>query len=208
MGIKERKQRDYRLRKALILKTAQGLFSSRGFHGTTLSDIARRIEFSKGTIYSHFNSKEEIYAEILLNQLNRLWNQLKKIAVNRVDTAEGIRQSLRCYIDFYLHNREYFKLLFFFDLMSNHYRIPADLRKDIQARKISCLFQLQAIIRPDLESDAPLREIAFVLWGMLNGIIQLIDTSQIQSSELERLTDIGFDIVTRGIIRKNHSNVR
>jgi len=199
MGIKERKIREFSKRRDLILGTAQALFDQSGLENVTLLDIANKIEFSKGTIYSHFSSKEEIYARILLRQLNALLTELKKVSRTSRGTISGIKRSLTTYTRFYKHHRQYFKLLFFFDLVSNHYRIPKNLLKEIKSKKLACLVQLQNIIRIDTGESTPYREISFVLWGMINGIIHLIESSQLKSVDLDRLTGIGFDIVTRGI---------
>ena len=61
----------------------------------------------------------------------------------------------------------------------------------------------------DFDELTPSREISFVLWGMVNGIIHLIESNQLRSVDLDRLTGIGFDIVTNGIqnIRKNRNEV-
>ena len=62
MGTRERKEREFETRRRLILDKAMDLFQKNSFAGVTLDDIASAIEFSKGTIYNHFGSKEEIYA--------------------------------------------------------------------------------------------------------------------------------------------------
>jgi AcrR family transcriptional regulator len=205
LGIKERKLRSFNERRALILKAAQELFAKNGLEHVTLLDIAKEIEFSKGTLYSHFGSKEEIYAQILLSHLNDLFLELKSVAQKSSGTINGIRNSLSTYTNFYKNNKEYFKLLFFFDLMSDHYKIPQKLLKEIQAVKLSCLVQLQNIIKADSSNKGLYREITFVLWGMLNGIIHLIESRQLKAIDLDRLTEVGFKIVINGITDLNKS---
>lgn len=48
------------LRKRRIFEAAVLLFSTKGFHGTTLEDIAEQVGVSKGTIYLYVKSKEEL----------------------------------------------------------------------------------------------------------------------------------------------------
>ncbi|MFC1535478.1 helix-turn-helix domain-containing protein, partial [Thermodesulfobacteriota bacterium] len=43
-----------------IIKEAVKLFSQRGYHGTSIDHIARSAGFTKGAIYWHFKSKDEI----------------------------------------------------------------------------------------------------------------------------------------------------
>lgn len=47
-----------------ILKAAQQMFSEKGYHQTTMDDIARRLGVSKGALYLYFNSKEELFKGI------------------------------------------------------------------------------------------------------------------------------------------------
>jgi len=208
MGVKERKLRELKSRKNLILDTAKELFAEKGFSSVTLDDIATAIEFSKGTIYTHFKSKEEIYALILLNHLNVLLTRLKEAAKACTDTASCIRSCLDTYIEFYRKHREYFKLLFFIDLMSNQYKIPSDLLQEIQRQKIACLIELQDVIKKGMASneihkDYPFTRIALVLWGMTNGVIHLAESKQIKIDDLDRLINVGFEIVINGLKNKN-----
>jgi AcrR family transcriptional regulator len=46
-----------------VLKTAAQLFSTQGFHKTTLTDIARQLHITKPAIYHYFSSKDEILLE-------------------------------------------------------------------------------------------------------------------------------------------------
>lgn len=208
MGTKERKLRELETRKKLILRTAKELFSEKGFSNLTLDDIATAIEFSKGTIYTHFNSKEEIYALILLNHLNVLLTHLKEATKACKDTASCIRSCLNTYIKFYKKHREYFQLLFFIDLMSNQYKIPSDLLKEIQKQKIACLLELQNVVKKGMElkeirKDHSFARIALVLWGMTNGVIHLAESNQIKMDDLDQLINVGYEIVVYGLANKN-----
>ncbi|OIO01559.1 MAG: hypothetical protein AUJ49_07470 [Desulfovibrionaceae bacterium CG1_02_65_16] len=51
--------------KDLILSTAKDMISEVGFHKMTTANLARRAEISEGTIYRHFESKEDILQHIL-----------------------------------------------------------------------------------------------------------------------------------------------
>jgi AcrR family transcriptional regulator len=51
-------------KKALIMETALELFATKGYHGTSISMIAKDAGISKGLIYNYFESKE-----ILLNSI-------------------------------------------------------------------------------------------------------------------------------------------
>ena len=53
-----------RLKRERILEAARDLFSERGYQGTTLDQVADRLEVTKPFIYSHFKSKSDILGEL------------------------------------------------------------------------------------------------------------------------------------------------
>jgi AcrR family transcriptional regulator len=204
MGSQERKQREYAKRKSLILDTARRFFQRRGFGSVTIDDIAAEIEFSKGTIYSHFESKEEIFAQILLEHLNKLTAVLGRAAASCSGTEDGMRRALEAYLNFFDQNRDYWQLMFFVDGLSQQSNIPGKLLREIRRRKIACLASLELILRKSAGSGRSgdsdeVRDLAFLLWGMLNGILQLVESKQIRHDDLDRLIALGFDVVTRGL---------
>jgi AcrR family transcriptional regulator len=58
------RKRSYRKRQA-ILAAAYVLFSEKGFERTSMSEICARAGGSKATIYSYFDSKEELFVECM-----------------------------------------------------------------------------------------------------------------------------------------------
>ena len=73
-------------RKEQILKSAFHCFSKRGFELVTMEEIAKEAGLSKGAVYWHFKSKDELIMELILN-----WNK----------TGENIlyKMALECSLD-------------------------------------------------------------------------------------------------------------
>lgn len=64
-------------RMPLILDAALEEFSRRGFSGARMDDIALRCGLSKGGLYAHFDSKDEIFKALLDRSLQRIdWAQM------------------------------------------------------------------------------------------------------------------------------------
>ncbi len=204
MGSKERKVREFESRRRLILATAKDLFVRKGFAGVTLDDIASGIEFSKGTIYNHFGSKEEIYATILLEHLDILLAELQEAMGTAKDMAGRLWNSMKAYVRFYREHREHFKLLFFIDMVSDHVRVPDALLKEIRLRKIACLHELQNAVKEgartgEIGGGRTAARISLVLWGTINGIIHLAESRQVREEDLDGLIAVGFDVVLAGL---------
>lgn len=52
-------------RRRSIIKAARPLFAERGFHGTSVREIAKAANVSEALIYKHFPSKEALFNELL-----------------------------------------------------------------------------------------------------------------------------------------------
>ena len=59
------KERQRQERERLILQAAEGLMIERGYYETSIDDIAARVGISKGTIYLHFASKEDLVLALI-----------------------------------------------------------------------------------------------------------------------------------------------
>ena len=59
-----RKQREINEREQLILSAAQSMLHQHGYNYLTMDRVAETVEYSKGTIYNHFASKEDLVCSL------------------------------------------------------------------------------------------------------------------------------------------------
>jgi AcrR family transcriptional regulator len=80
-----------------ILKAAMQLFANRGFHETSMSEVAREARVSKALIFWHFKTKEELFVAVL----NRL---LEPYFIDFAEEAAAMneRQQILKLVDSYL----------------------------------------------------------------------------------------------------------
>lgn len=67
--IQARKERERAAREELILDHAQRLLLRDGFQNLNLDELAEAIEYSKGTLYLHFKTKEDIALAVVTRAL-------------------------------------------------------------------------------------------------------------------------------------------
>jgi AcrR family transcriptional regulator len=78
----------------LILDAADRLLGRYGYRKMTIDDIAREVGIGKGTIYLHFQSKEEIALAGVDRLINRLNARLREIAMSTDSASERLRLML------------------------------------------------------------------------------------------------------------------
>lgn len=82
-----------------ILQAAIAEFRSSGFEVTSMDRIAATAGVSKRTVYNHFPSKEELFAEIL----NRLWNSITAEQDMPYRSQAPLRKQLQTLLQAKLH---------------------------------------------------------------------------------------------------------
>ncbi|MBU0763895.1 MAG: TetR/AcrR family transcriptional regulator [Bacteroidetes bacterium] len=80
--------------KSLIVHSATLHFSKYGFHKTTMDEIARHIHKAKGVLYYYFKSKEELFNEVLKQELEVVKNELRQISGSEEDSLTILKKYL------------------------------------------------------------------------------------------------------------------
>lgn len=96
-------------RREHILGAAREAFSEMGLEGASLREIAKRAGYTAGAIYSYFPSKEEVYATLLAESLERLnarvaGAQLPAAVAGSTAVADELRLRALAFFDFYREN--------------------------------------------------------------------------------------------------------
>ncbi|KRE94926.1 TetR family transcriptional regulator [Paenibacillus sp. Soil766] len=82
-----------------IIRQSAGLFNTKGFTGTSLSEIIERCNVRKGGIYNHFENKDEIALAAFDYMFAQLKNLLTEAMSERSTPAEKILAICDVYID-------------------------------------------------------------------------------------------------------------
>ena len=98
-------------RKASIMLTALGLFAKNGFHGTTISSIAREAGISKGLLYNYFENKNDLIKTIIYSGLDKI-DSLMDPDKDGVLTGDEMEYFLDRFFDMLQNDTSFWKLYF------------------------------------------------------------------------------------------------
>jgi TetR/AcrR family transcriptional repressor of nem operon len=94
--------------KEKIVTESLKLFSLKGFLTTSIQDIIEAANTSKGGLYNHFESKEDLFYAVL-NEARRIWREATLAELDQVEKpVERAKKLLRNYRDRYLKDKTNF----------------------------------------------------------------------------------------------------
>jgi len=175
---KKKREKGKENRKNAILKAARRLFFDRGFKAVTVDNIAAKAEVSKGSIYLCFESKEEIYAQILISDNIALYERIKNFSATEASAAQLLMEFARIYVDYFLNNNELFRILMNFMMHTGQMNLTEKQNKELIQSTNENIKIISEIIQKGIDSGefSPIdniRQMQNAIWGMLNGIISL-----------------------------------
>ncbi|NJD59945.1 MAG: TetR family transcriptional regulator [Anaerolineales bacterium] len=88
-----------------ILEAAARIFSEKGFHATSMQDIAEAVNLQKASLYHHFASKQEILADILDEALDLINKNLEAVSSQALTPDEKLRQAMLSYFQTIAENK-------------------------------------------------------------------------------------------------------
>ncbi len=156
-----------------ILRTAARLFQQRGYDATSMNDVAGALRLSKGGLYHHFQSKDEILFEIMNHAMDitqeRVINPVRSIG----SAEERLRTLIRLHIEVVLSPRDREITV----MLHENHPLPPSLRRRINARKKEYVHFLEGLMREvqqarQAKGHVSPRAAAFALLGMTNWIYQ------------------------------------
>ncbi|HLG78852.1 MAG TPA: TetR/AcrR family transcriptional regulator [Ktedonobacteraceae bacterium] len=91
-SLKEKQRRE---REDLILQATEEVLLEKGFHETTMDEIAARVGIAKGTLYLHFAHKNDLVLALLERSLCEVHETVTRIAAQPGSARERLSQILR-----------------------------------------------------------------------------------------------------------------
>jgi AcrR family transcriptional regulator len=197
-GLRERKKQRTR---ETIARAARQLFAERGYHATTLPDIAEAADVSTRTIFAYFPSKEDI----LFSDFTLMKNALAEALAERPDGQDAL-ETVRTFI-LSLHKAEESEL-------DEQLRLcvanDETLRSHLRAR----IAQLEEMIAPEIarDLDAPATDprpqvVAASLTAAFNALSERGEGSRAKpksAADLAALIDPIFTFLRGGLDALKH----
>lgn len=179
MGNNERKEKEKEIRKNDIINAAERIFFTNGYINATMDDVAKEAEYSKRTIYVYFNSKEQIYFEIMIRGYRLMMDMLKVNLQKEKDytAIEEIKQMASTLYQFSNDYPNYFGAIMEYENSALDFQkgIPDHSREECYALGEQSLGYLMDALKKGIKdgsvrSDLNVENTALALWACIIGV--------------------------------------
>lgn len=182
--------------KARIVDAALELFAQNGYLGTSMSDIAKQLSITKGALYKHFASKQEILDQIIqkMNDLDLERAQAYGMPENEADGFAEVYmhtsvEKIRTYsiAQFRHWTEEPFSSQFRKMLTLEQYRDPEMAKLYHSYLASEPLEYMAAIFRKLTDSDAAAMQMALEFYGPMYLLYSVYDAAEHKETVMSML---------------------
>jgi AcrR family transcriptional regulator len=110
--VKRRTQKRAKKTRKKLKKAALDIFSEKSVDATTIEDITEKADVGKGTLYQHFDDKDEIVITLVEEAVEHLIQHIKSYDNRPVNLEDMLEHLLKVHYEFSVNAKEEFILLF------------------------------------------------------------------------------------------------
>jgi AcrR family transcriptional regulator len=106
----QRRRQHQQLSRNQLLDAAEELFGAKGFHDTTLKEVADLAEFSVGSVYSFFENKDDLFLQVFLRRGDELLPAMEEVAAGDDPPLVQLRRLVDLEVGFFRRHRHFARL--------------------------------------------------------------------------------------------------
>lgn len=161
-------------RRQQILSNALMLFAKKGLAATKITDIASASNISQGLIYHYYNSKEEIFVELIRIAFERINEACRWLASQPMSPKEKIKFAIKELLKLLEQNEDAARFHLLIAQATASEAIPEEA-KDIIRSENTFPYEMIARIIAEGQKDGSIKnfdakELALVFWTSINGL--------------------------------------
>ncbi|MCT2535112.1 TetR/AcrR family transcriptional regulator [Aquibacillus koreensis] len=94
-------------KKKRIIEESMKLFAEKGFHATSIQEIAKKSEVSKGAFYLYFDSKENLTVSIFEYYTNLVFEKMEHIRKQDIEPKQKLMEQIQLFLEMLRDHKEY-----------------------------------------------------------------------------------------------------
>ncbi|MEP3048052.1 MAG: TetR/AcrR family transcriptional regulator [Roseibium sp.] len=176
-----------------ILAAAKRVIGADGYNDASISQITSKAGVAQGTFYIYFNSKEEVFSELVLD-LGREIRHITSEAIENVhDRLEAEKAGLTAFLRFARSQPEFYRIV-----QEAQFVDPAAYREYHLRFEEGYRNRLNAAVQAGQISEGDAKNRAWLLIGIARSLAEQLVVFDTQTS-IPELVDNAYDLITHGL---------
>jgi TetR/AcrR family transcriptional regulator len=169
-----RKDRERERHRREIVEAAERIFARKGYHATTVEEIAKEAQFAVGTLYNLFKGKDELYRRVIEGFVQDFTERFDAKVLSVEDARAAIEALIELRLTQFDEHREFIRVVFEASLCSRIDPVPGLPPELVEmhnryTESVKGIFE-RGIARHTFEAFDPLY-LALCLEGVLNAFV-------------------------------------
>jgi AcrR family transcriptional regulator len=173
--------RDHGVKRDAVVQVAARAFAERGYHNTSLDDIAKALDVTKPTIYYYVTNKEQLLFQCFVTGLEPIRAALRAVKMSKAPARERLNTVLRQYAQAVASDFGWCMVI------AEHQDLSASMSSHIRALKVEIDQGIRRLLREGVKDGSvqpcDVKMTAFALAGALNWIAHWYRANQGMSAE-------------------------
>ncbi|GAB3032534.1 TetR/AcrR family transcriptional regulator [Natronobiforma cellulositropha] len=189
-----------RIREELV-ETGRELLVRYGPEKTTVADVTEPVGIAKGTFYRFFDSKAELYLEVLRREQEAYFERVER-DLDATDTArDGLEVLFHSYLEWAEDNELVQQLVVRSDYREVFRGVPAERLEEIQREELAAFVPIVDAVR---ERDEALEALdAITILGLMSAVVLLSlyreEYEEYEAGYYERVKEVYVSALARGL---------
>lgn len=172
--VKMDRQAQFKAREALIFQVAEQLLLESGESGMTLDALAAELDLAKGTLYKHFQSKDELYMLLIIRNERMLLDMIH-------DKGKAFPEHLAFFMLHHLHHPE--RTVLFHQIEERLATTAQGVQElfytlyQVRKQRLRIIVPMTENFLSTIQSEMSVRDYLAAIWSMTHGAASILNSS-------------------------------
>jgi len=171
MGIQQRKEREREDLRRKIIEAATELFREESYATVSMRKIAKRVEYSVGTLYLYYKDKDELLMAVQSAAFERAFSFIHQLQETE-DPVERLRNLGERYLRFGMENPDLYRLMFMMEHPMQAMKEGDAWHAGIALHNLLTSIVKECVAAGRISTEDPDR-LSFALWSLVHGMVSL-----------------------------------
>lgn len=181
-------------RREEMIEKATKIFKERGYRATTVEDVSRELNLTKGSFYYYLNSKEELLSEIYDRAGSKFYSTLLPVVQGNLPIEQKLQAVLEAHVQLISEEQELFSVYF-----KEKMELPPEKQDIIMVKMRNYTSLLEDLVREAMQegiiADSDPKIVTQGILGMCNWVhVWFKDTGPLRGEEIGRIL---FQLIAR-----------